>query len=257
MKLGKKGSSTVLKRKPAPRFWPIHRKEFIYTVNPSPGPHSLKKCLPLSVILRDILEYAQTRKEAKTIVSQGLVYIDGKIRYNDDFPVGLMDVLSIPDDNKHFRLLPSKKGLFLHPIDEKEATFKLCRIENKTVVKKGHISLSLHDGSNIFLKRIDPDSNQKSSYDPFDILKISLPNRKVLDHIKMKKTFSAVIIGGKNIGKFGKITNIEKAKGKKRKNILVTIEDKRFSPSQSYQTTLNLLFILGKASPLITVQEGP
>jgi ribosomal protein S4E len=75
--LGKKGGSTGLKRKPAPRFWPIHRKEFTWVVKPSPGPHSLQNCLPLAIVLRDILGFAQTRKEAKSIVSQGKVYVDG------------------------------------------------------------------------------------------------------------------------------------------------------------------------------------
>lgn len=113
--MGKKGKTGRLKRKPAPRFWPIHRKEFQWIVRPSPGPHSLEKCLPLSLVLRDIIGVAETRKEAKIIVSQGKVYVDEKVRRKDSFPVGLMDVISMPDMNKFYRVMPSHKGLALTP----------------------------------------------------------------------------------------------------------------------------------------------
>ena len=130
--MGKKGGPKGLKRKPAPRFWPIQRKEFLWVVKPSAGPHSLENSLPLAVILRDILGVARTRKEAKTIVAQGKVHVDGKVRRRDNFPVGLMDVISIPEVNTTFRVVPSYKGLVLHPIDKEETSFKLCRIEDKT-----------------------------------------------------------------------------------------------------------------------------
>ncbi|MGC9345552.1 MAG: 30S ribosomal protein S4e, partial [Candidatus Bathyarchaeales archaeon] len=185
--MGKKGGSTGLKRKPAPRFWPIHRKEFVWVVKPSPGPHSLESCLPLAIVLRDILRFAKTRKEAKTIVSQGKVYVDGKVRREDDFPVGLMDVISIPEIDKCFRILPSSKGLILHPIDKEEANFKLCRIENKTLVKNGHLQLILHDGSNIPVKVADPKNLQEDVYKTLDTLQISLPERQILQHIKLKE----------------------------------------------------------------------
>ncbi|MEM4733906.1 MAG: S4 domain-containing protein, partial [Candidatus Bathyarchaeia archaeon] len=135
--MGKKGKTGRLKRKVAPSFWPIHKKEFYWAVRPSAGPHSLEKCLPLAVVLRDILGVAENRKEAKSILAQGKVYVDGKIRRSDDFPVGLMDVIAIPELDKFFRLLPSHKGLILNPISKEEASFKLFRVEDKTLVKNG------------------------------------------------------------------------------------------------------------------------
>jgi small subunit ribosomal protein S4e len=250
--LGKKGESTGLKRKPAPRFWPIHRKEFVWVVKPSPGPHSLESCLPLAIILRDILGFAKTKKEAKTIVSQGKIYVDGNVRREDDFPTGLMDVISILDVDKHFRLLPSKKGLILHPINKDEAGFKLCRIENKAMVKNGHLQLNLHDGSNILVKVVDP-KNPQDVYETLDTLKISLPERQILQHIKLKENDFAIITGGKNIGKHGKIVEIESAKGKKRRNTLAVIEDEK---GNRYQTILNFVFAIGEKQPLISLPEA-
>ncbi|MEM3622520.1 MAG: 30S ribosomal protein S4e [Candidatus Bathyarchaeia archaeon] len=251
--MGKKGESTGLKRKPAPRFWPIHRKEFVWVVKPSPGPHSLESCLPLTIILRDILGFAKTRKEAKTIVSQGKMYVDGQVRREDDFPAGLMDVISMPDLDKHFRILPSKKGLMLHLITKEEASFKLCRIENKKTVKNGHVQLNLHDGSNILVKVADPKNPQEDVYETFDTVKINLPDRQILEHVKLKENGFAIITGGKNIGKYGRVITIESVKGKKRRNALVVIEDEK---GNRYQTTLNFVFAIGEEQPLISVPEA-
>jgi len=252
MNLGKKGGSTLLKRKPAPRFWPIHRKEFVWAVKPSRGPHSLEACLPLAIVLRDILEFAKTRREAKTIASQGSVYVDGKVRREDDFPLGLMDVVSLLDVGKSFRILPTSKGLILHPIDKEEANFKLCRIENKKVVKNGHVQLNLHDGSNILVKVADLKNPQEDLYNTLETVRISLPERQILEHIEMKEKDYAIITGGKNIGKYGKIVEIEETRGKKRRNALVTIEDGR---GNRYQTILDLVFAIGETRPLISLPE--
>ena len=251
--MARKGGSTGLKRKPAPKFWPIHRKEFFWVVKPSPGPHSLKNCLPLTIVLRDILGFAKTRKEAKTIVSQGKVCVDGKVRREDDFPVGLMDVISISDVDNRFRVMPSRKGLILHPISKEESSFKLCRIENKKVVENGHVQLNLHDGSNIRVKVADLKNPQEDTYKALDSVKISLPERQILEQVKMKENDFAIITSGKNIGKHGKIIEIEKTKGKKRTNALVTIEDKK---GNRYQTILNFVFAIGEEQPLISMPEA-
>lgn len=250
--MARKGGSTGLKRKPAPKFWPIHRKEFFWVVRPSPGPHSLRNCLPLTIVLRDILGFAKTRKEAKTIVSQGKVYVDGKVRREDHFPVGLMDVISISDIDNYFRIVPSRKDLILHPISKEESNFKLCRIENKKVVENGHVQLNLHDGSNILVRIADPKKPQEDTYKALDTVKISLPERQILEQVKMKENDFAIITSGKNIGKYGKIVEIETTKGKKRTNALVTIEDKK---GNRYQTILNFVFAIGEGQPLISMPE--
>ena len=251
--MGKKGQSSGLKRKPAPRFWQIHRKEFTWVVKPTSGPHLLEKCMPLALMLRDTLRLADTRKEAKTIVSQGKVYVDGKTRTKDDFPIGLLDVISIPDIGKSFCVLPSYKGLILKEINGEEAKFKLCRIENKTVVKNGQVQLHLHDGSNILLKIADLKNPQEDVYDTLDTVKISLPEKQILEHIRLKEKDFIIITGGKNIGNWGKAVEIEKAEGKKRRNALVTVENEK---GNRFQTTLNFVFAIGEAQPLITLTEA-
>jgi small subunit ribosomal protein S4e len=246
--LGRKGKTGRLKRNPAPSFWPIRRKEFIWVTKPSSGPHSLKNCFPLTLVLRDILGVAKTKKEASKILSEGKVVVDGKTRRKTDFPVGLMDVVSIADMNKFFRLIPSHKGLVLNTVSKKEADFKLCRVEDKNTVPKG-VQIALHDGSNILIKVSDPKNPPEVIYETFDVLKLSLPDKQVLDCIKTKEGNLAVITGGKNIGKQGRIVEIEKTEAKKRRNALVVIEDET---GNRYQTILDFVFSIGNTKPLIS-----
>lgn len=250
--MGKKGGSRHLKRKPAPKHWPIHRKEAVWTVKPKPGPHPISRCLPLTLIVRDILGLAETRKEVKKIISQGKLVVDGKVRREELFPAGLMDVISIPEIEQNFRVLPSPKGLMLHPINKEEATFKLCRVEGKTIVKGGHLQLNLHDGSNILVKVADPKNPEEDVYKTMDILKLSVPEREILEHLRLKEGAPAIIIGGKNMGRYGKILEIEKAPGKKRRNLLVTLENEK---GERFQTILDFVFVIGEKEPYISLPE--
>ena len=246
--MGKKGKTGRLKRKPAPDFWPIHKKEFTWVVKPAAGPHSLENCLPLTIVLRDILEVAKTTKEVAMILSQGKVIVDGKVRRRVDFPVGLMDVISIPDLKGFYRILPTHKGLSLSLIGKDEAAFKLCRVDDKNTVSNG-VQVALHDGSNMFVRTTDRTKPTTSLYETFDTLKLSLPEKEVLDVVKTKVGNLAVITGGKNIGKMGRIVEIEQTEAKKRREALAVIEDET---GNKYQTIMDYLFSIGEKKPLIT-----
>jgi small subunit ribosomal protein S4e len=204
------------------------------------------------LVLRDILKFAQTEKEAKRIVSQGKVQVNGRVIRTDKFPIGLMDVVSIPDIDKHFLVLPFAKGLMMNPVDKEQTSFKLSRIEDKQVVQKGHVQLNLHDGANILVKIADLKNPQEDVYETLDTLKVSLADGQVLGQAKIKEKGFAIVTGGKNIGKHGRIVEIEKATGKKRRNAIVTIEDGK---GNRFQTILDFVFSVGETEPLIALPE--
>jgi len=241
-----------MKREASPKFWPIQRKKFSWAVKPNPGSHPINRCMPLALIVREMFGFAKTRREAKKIISQGSIMIDGKILRDDLFPAGLMDVISIHEIKKDYRVLPSKKGLILHPISKDEAEFKLCRIENKSLLKNGNIQLNLHDGRNLLIRVRDSQKPEEDIYRAFDTLKISLNSREILEHIKMAEGMSAIFIGGDNIGKYGHITSIEKQPSQKRKDTLVTIKD---GEGETYQTILNYVFVVGNEEPRISLPQ--
>ena len=250
--MGKKGGSRHLKRKPAPKFWPIHRKEYVWVVKPKPGPHSLEHSLPLTVVMRDVLDFAKTKKEAKTIISQGKVLVNGEVRKEEAFPIGLMDLMTIPDAEATYRVLPHEKGLVLHPVGKDEATFRLCRIENKKIVNNGHVQLNLHDGTNKLNKVADPKDPHEDVYQTLDVVKVAIPSGEIIGQMKLAKDATALIIGGQNRGIHGKIVDMEEVPGKKRRSLLATIEDAR---GRRFQTILDFVFVAGDGGQAISLPE--
>ncbi len=216
------GNQKVLKRLNTPSFLQIKRKHGKFFIKPAPGPHPSRFSLPLLHIVRDLLKTVDTHREAKKLIGLGYFKVDGKIVRNKSFPVGLMDVLSIEKMNKHYRILPdSHQGLILHEIPEQESLFKLCRINNKTSVKGGHIQLNLHDGRNILIKVQDPKNPKEDIYKRMDVLKISIPEQEINKILKFKENNIAIIMSGKNIGQVGKIINILKRFGPKASTVSI------------------------------------
>lgn len=250
--MGRKGVRGHLKRKPAPKMWPIHRKEKVWTVKPKPGPHPAARSLPLALIVRDLLGFANTAKEARNIISSGKILVDGKVRRDEKFLVGLMDIITVPDNNKSYQVLPSEKGLFLKSVESNEASFKLYRIEDKTLVKTAKMQLDLHDGSNYLVDGTESQIPGKIVYTTLDVLKLSIPDRELLGHSKLAVGASVIVIGGKNMGRVGKIDKIEKQADKKRRDLIVTIKDEN---GDQLQTILDFVFVLGDTDSSITMAE--
>ncbi len=233
--------SKHLKRLAAPRAVTLHRKEKTWTIKSSPGPHPLEKSIPLGLIVRDYLGLCDTYKETKRVATSGDILVDGVKRKNHKFPCGLMDVVSIPKLKKNFRILFDRNGkLALVPISTKDAEWKLCRIENKTIVKGNRIQLNLHDGKNKLVK--------KDEYKTGDVLKISFKDNKISDVFKFDKGNVSMIIGGSHIGQIASIDGIQVASSSK-PNLAKMKGVKEFS------TLSNYIFPIGKTKPTITLPE--
>merc|ERR1712086_720648 len=103
-KMGYKGRRKSMKRVAAPKQWYLGKLKGVYSVRPSPGPHKIRECIPISVLLQNRLKYALTRQESMKIMKdpEGLVKIDGKQRRDRRYPLGQMDVVTIAKTNEHF-----------------------------------------------------------------------------------------------------------------------------------------------------------
>jgi len=189
-----------MKRYLIPKYWKMGKKQAKFVVAPRAGPHKRERCIPLLVVLRDILKLSENAKEAKKIIKKGEVIVDKKPRKDPNYPLGLMDVLEIPNINKAYRVNVDKHGLILEEIKSEEAKKKLCRIQNKRVIRGGTFQINLHDGRNI--------RSDKDVYSTNDSLLIELPGQKILKHFKFDKNSPATIISGKNIGVQGRIKNV-------------------------------------------------
>lgn len=249
--MGKKGRQHHLKRLPAPAYWPIQRKQFKWIVKPRPGPHKTTQCIPLLLVVREVLKMAKTRREARFLLSEENIKVDGKVRRDEKFPVGIMDVIDIPLIKTYFRILPApNKGLVLHPINRKENEFKLCQIMNKTNVKGGHLQLNLNDGKNILLRIADPKNPKEDIYDTYDTLKIQIPNVEISDYLKLKEGVLAMVTGGKNLGRWGEVIKIGRSKGPYSPTI--TLKDNK---DNQFTTIIDYVFAIGKRSPWVSMLD--
>merc|ERR1719460_2663584 len=125
-----RGPKKHLKRMFAPSHWMLDKLRGVWAPKPSAGPHKLRECMPLVVLLRNRLKYALTYNEVKLIVMQRLIQVDHKVRTDMFFPTGFMDVISIEKTKENFRMLYDTKSRFcLHKIAKEEASYKLCRVK--------------------------------------------------------------------------------------------------------------------------------
>jgi small subunit ribosomal protein S4e len=250
--MARMGGQRRLKALAAPAFWPILRKEYKWTVKPRPGPHPAEYSLPLLLIVRNVLGYAKTAREARKLIAKGYFKVDGRIRKDYKYPVGLMDIIEITETGERYRFIPYPVTFFkLHPIPKSEPNIKPVRIENKTTVKGGHIQLNLQGGRNILIKVKDPRNPVEDQFKTLDTLVITVPEQKIVDHIRFSEGALAIVFAGRNVGRVGIIRDVKRGWGWRRS--LVTLEDK---DGNLFQTTLNYILVIGREKPVISLPEG-
>ena len=231
--------SKHMKRLTAPISWPVSRKSHVWVTKPSPGPHPINRSMPLLVVIRDLANYCDTAREARRIIGQRKILVDGRIANNYKMPIGLMDVISIPDTKENFRLLMDRLGHFrLMRITNDEAKWKFVRIENKTTIKGGKTQLNCHDGRNIVLKK----DAQKTG----NTLKIGIPDQKILSSHEFKEGNIAYLIGGSHIGQLATIDKTEITKSSA--NNIVKFKD-------GFSTIEDYVFVVGEKSSDIALPE--
>ena len=223
------------KRVAAPTSWPITRKTHHWVVGANAGPHSMETGIPLLVVVRDMLKLANNSREAKRIINEGTIFVDGKARTDYKYIIGLFDIVSIPATGDYYRVLLDKQNRF-KLYKEDAGALKLCRINNKTIVKKGAVQLNLHDGSNILAS---------NDYKTFDTVLLG-ENREIAKHIAYKPGNLAMVVGGEHSGEIGKIKQIRKVRGSATNMVSISNEGE-------FETIENYVFVIGESAPEIKV----
>jgi len=193
--------SGYLKRLAMPKTWRIKRKGTVFITRPNPGPHSMGLSMPLNLIIRDILGYAENKREVRKVLMNNNVMVDGVRRKDHKLPVGLMDTIEIKETGNCYRVILSKKGnIELIAIDKKESNLKPCKITGKSKAK-GKTQLNLYDGRNILV--------EKDDYKVGDSLLIKVPEQNIEKHFKFANGALIYLTGGKHIGEFGTVAGIK------------------------------------------------
>lgn len=232
--------SDHMKRLAAPRSWPLRRKVSVWATKPSPGAHSPDSSMPAAMILRDMIGVCDTAKEAKRIIGNRELYVDGRAVKSPKTPIGVMDVISIPKMELNSRLLLTDKGkLTVVPISEEEAKWKLCRIEGKTKISGGKTQLNLSGGRNIVL---DGDK-----YKTGDTLKIDVLEQNIMDSYPMTDGAPVMIINGALTGKVETVSDLVTVKGS---------SDNVVKFKNGSETVKRNVFVIGSSKPEIKLPEA-
>jgi small subunit ribosomal protein S4e len=240
-----RGPKKHLKRLAAPKHWMLDKMSGIFAPRPSTGPHKLRECLPLVILLRNRLKFALTKKEVTMILMQRIVRVDGKVRTDPTYPAGFMDVIQIDRiKNGTFRLLYDTKGRFtIQRITPQEAKYKLCKVKRCQLGEKGIPYVTLHDGRTVRY----PDPLIKVN----DTVKFDLETGKITDFIKFDIGNLVMITGGRNLGRIGVIVSKERHPGS---FDVVHVKD---AAGQTFATRLANVFVIGKSTKsLISLPRG-
>jgi len=203
-----------LKRQEIPKKWPIERKGTAYLVRPT---FNFKEGLPLLIILREMTNLSQNRREAKQIVHNRQILINGKPAKDEKHTILLFDTLNVLPLKKCYRLELSGNGKFyLNEIKESESLKKVAKVINKKMLKGKKIQLNLSDGRN-FLSDFKCNVN--------DSVLINLKEAKIEKCLPLKEKNKALVFLGKHVGKIGEILEINL----ERKMIKMKSEDKELN----------------------------
>ena len=192
--------SRHLKAYAAPKSWTLLRKVTKWILRPQPGKHPLLQSLPVGLLLKQ-LGAAQTTREAKKIVNNKAVLVDGKIIKDIHQGVGFMDTIQVKPNITLRCTLDEKGKLQFTTITAGELTKKVCSITGKQTVPGGKTQLNLSDGRNIL--------SDKKEYNVGDSLLIEVPEQKIAGHFTLANGSTAFLTGGKHTGVIGTIDDIQ------------------------------------------------
>jgi len=253
-----RGPKKHMKRLNAPKHWMLSKLGGIWAPRPSQGPHKMRECLPLVLILRNRLKYALTRQETMMIVMRRLIKVDGKVRTDINYPAGFMDIVSMEKSNEHYRLLFDTKGRFvLHRVSEDEAKFKLLKVKQVSRSSKSSGGRNpFHNGQAGVVPYVVTHDGRTVRYpDPCvkinDTIKFDITTGKCVDFIKFEVGNTCIITRGANAGRVGIMVTNEKHPGA---FDIVNLKDKR---GNVFATRSDNVFAIGEGSkPWVSLPRG-
>jgi len=206
------------KRLSVPNSWPVERKTNTFTVKADAGPHG-EAGVPLLIVLRDVLGYVDSRKEARYALNEDNVLINGKTIADEERPVGMFDILAFDERDEYYRVFPGQGGrLALTAIDADSAESKLGKIVNKTDVAGGDTQLTLHDGETLVVE-------DASDYSGRDSIVVANEGDEIVAHFEFEAGALVTAVDGAHAGDIGTIEEIQVTPGSSQNNVIVSQDD--------------------------------
>jgi small subunit ribosomal protein S4e len=191
------------KRLSAPNSWPIERKEETFTVKAGAGPHG-EAGVPLVVLLRDVLGYADSTKEARYALNDGSVLVNGDEVDDHRRPIGMFDILAFRERGEQYRVFPDEGGrLTLTPISADAAGSRLGKVVGKRHVAGGDVQFTLHDGSTLQVS-----ADEAAAYSTNDSLIVDNGTKEIVTSFVYEEGALVTAVDGEHAGEIGTVEEI-------------------------------------------------
>lgn len=234
------GKKNHLKNLFAPKDWMLSKLSGVFAPKPRCGPHKVRECIPLVIVLRNRLKYALNSKEASMILRQRLVNVDNRPRTDPKYPAGFQDVIQIPKTGDKFRIMYDVKGRFaLVKVGDAESNIKLCKVTNVYTTTGRTPIICTHDGRRI--RYADPKIARGDS------IIVDTKENKVTDILKIRASKIVMVTGGSNRGRIGEIVSIERHPGS---FDIARLKDKA---GNEFATRVMNIFVIGQSFDNIPV----
>ncbi|TSD15962.1 30S ribosomal protein S4e [Haloglomus irregulare] len=237
------------KRLSVPNSWPVERKTSTYTVKADAGPHG-ESGVPLLIVLRDVLGYADSRKETRYALEQDNVLVNGEPASDEERPIGMFDIVEFTERDEHYRVFPDQGGrLALTAIDAESAGSRLGKVVGKTQEPGGDTQLTLHDGATL---RTDDGSISTN-----DSIVVSNDDSSIVAHFPYEEGALVTAVRGSHAGEIGRIDRIQVTPGSSQNNVLIEGDDGRFETVEDYVVVIDENFTdeEGAAEPDVTATD--
>ena len=226
---------TRTKRMSAPTAWQLAKKEKKYVVSVAAGPHD-GSALPIGVWLRDHMHLAENTKEARKILHERQVVLNGHIVTDEHLGIDVFDIISFPKINKHYIILVDAKGRQIEQeIPEASANVRLVKVASKTTVRGGKTQINLTCGANFIS---DVACKGKDTL----IVGLAGDDRfKVHEHFAYTEGALVLVIGGQHTTKVGTVVKINVQASSLPNRVVLKCAD-----GSEIETIEDYLYVIGK-----------
>jgi small subunit ribosomal protein S4e len=223
------------KRLSAPNAWPVERKTETWTVKAGAGPHG-EAGVPLVVLLRDVLGYVDSTKEARYALNEGTVLVNGDRVRDHRRPIGMFDILAFTEREEYYRVFPDQGGrLALTPVDADAAGSRLGKVIRKGQVPGGEFQFTLHDGTNL---QLPPE--EAADYGTGDSLVVDNETKAVVAHFPYEEGALVTAVAGEHAGEIGEVAEIIVTPGSGNNSVRVSQgEDDGFETIADYVVVID------------------
>ncbi|MFW6286128.1 MAG: hypothetical protein ACOC16_03325 [Nanoarchaeota archaeon] len=221
------GNNQHLKRHSAPSAWSIKRKNITFVTKPNPGSYKTRYVVPVIIIIRDILKYAETSKEVKLIIHNQEVLLNGKKVIDIKTPVGMFDILEIKEAKEKYMVLFDNFGK-IKLISVKDNLLYL-KVNNKKQVKSGGYQLNFMNGFNLLV-----DEKVFNSVNVEDTVIFDYVKKKIEKVLPLAEKSFVYMFDGKFKGFFGEVKKFDLYNGLTKDNVQIDINNVIHTTAKDY-----------------------